>query len=158
MSKRGIGGPYCITSGCIDPNLLAQADQIRPAGEGLAYWIPENCCLASRTLLYMDPPSIEATLPPFEARVELQLVQERAYPPPADGNRSLLFEFEVGSDLITFGAEMRHVNPGEGPGITRASLVFWEDSARVIATVGTTFQVWYGARIGSGVVVTDDSA
>lgn len=42
MTKRGMGGPYCVTSGCIPANVLRQVDRISPAGEGAAYYIPEG--------------------------------------------------------------------------------------------------------------------
>ncbi len=42
MTKRGMGGPYCTTSGCMPSNLLRQVERISPAGEGAAYYIPES--------------------------------------------------------------------------------------------------------------------
>lgn len=42
MTKRGMGGPYCTTSGCIPADLLRQIERITPAGEGAAYYIPDS--------------------------------------------------------------------------------------------------------------------
>lgn len=37
-----MGGPFCTSSGCILPNVLSQAERVSPAGEGAAYYIPEE--------------------------------------------------------------------------------------------------------------------
>ena len=42
MTKADIGGPYCTTSGCIPSNVLSQIEAIPIAGEGPAYFIPEE--------------------------------------------------------------------------------------------------------------------
>jgi hypothetical protein len=42
MTKADIGGPYCTTSGCIPSNVLSQIKAVPIAGEGPAYFIPEE--------------------------------------------------------------------------------------------------------------------
>jgi len=41
MEKMG-SGPYCITSGCIPTSKLQDIQTIHPAGEGTAYFIPDE--------------------------------------------------------------------------------------------------------------------
>lgn len=48
MAKRKLGGPYCITSGCIPASVLSQVERITVGGEGVVYFVPE------RLLPYID--------------------------------------------------------------------------------------------------------
>ncbi|HEX8001272.1 MAG TPA: RHS repeat-associated core domain-containing protein [Mycobacteriales bacterium] len=42
MSKSRLGGPFCITSGCTDTRLLSQYERLNIAGEGPAWYLPEE--------------------------------------------------------------------------------------------------------------------
>lgn len=42
MTKRGMGGPYCIASGCIPARVLRQIEAVLMDGLGSAYFIPEE--------------------------------------------------------------------------------------------------------------------
>jgi hypothetical protein len=80
-----------------------------------------------------------------------------AAPLPA-GTRSLLLRFpalEDGqSDTVTLGAIL---TPQDGSRLAAgekldAELVFWADEARIFATPGASFDLWYGRLVGSGIV------
>lgn len=42
MTKAEIGGPYCVTSGCIPSNVLSRIQAVPMDGLGPAYFIPEE--------------------------------------------------------------------------------------------------------------------
>jgi hypothetical protein len=54
MGKTGTG-PYCITSGCIPRSTLNGIETIHPAGEGTAYFIPENLLPQFRDIIIHGP-------------------------------------------------------------------------------------------------------
>ncbi|WP_203337830.1 hypothetical protein [Nocardioides limicola] len=54
MGKTGTG-PYCITSGCIPRSTLNGIETIHPAGEGTAYFIPQNLLPQFRDIIIHGP-------------------------------------------------------------------------------------------------------
>ncbi|RBY76602.1 hypothetical protein DQ239_13770 [Blastococcus sp. TF02-09] len=54
MGKTG-RGPYCITSGCIPRSTLDGIETISPAGEGTAYFIPEELLPQFRDIIVHGP-------------------------------------------------------------------------------------------------------
>lgn len=54
MGKTGTG-PYCITSGCIPRSTLNGIETISPAGEGTAYFIPQNLLPQFRDIIIHGP-------------------------------------------------------------------------------------------------------
>lgn len=80
------------------------------------------------------------------------------------GTRSLLLMFagledpeqrmSVGAVITT--SDGQAVQPGHSN--VEVELQFWADEARVYATPGVAFELWYGRRVGTGVVgsVIDD--
>jgi hypothetical protein len=54
MSKGG-HGPFCITSGCIDSSLLSGVEQIPIAGEGPAWFIPEELLPYINNIVNLGP-------------------------------------------------------------------------------------------------------
>lgn len=54
MGKTGTG-PYCITSGCIPRSTLNGIETISPAGEGTAYFIPQNVLPQFRDIIIHGP-------------------------------------------------------------------------------------------------------
>jgi hypothetical protein len=86
-------------------------------------------------------------------------------PLPA-GTRSVLLRFPpTNSDQaepVTLGAAL---TPWDGSDLTpgsevEAEALFWTDEARIHATVGASFDLWYGRDVGHGTVtgVADDLA
>lgn len=82
--------------------------------------------------------------------------------PLPSGTRSLLLQFEAldGSDgevtlgtIVTVGAAGEQMMPGRS--YADAGLTLWADVARLYATVGSSFQVWYGRVVGHGTVNRD---
>jgi hypothetical protein len=84
-------------------------------------------------------------------------------PLPA-GTRSLLLRFpavgEANPELVTLGAVLTPQNGTElAPGaVTETDVLFWSDDARIHATAGASFDLWYGRPVGHGTVtsVADD--
>lgn len=54
MGKRGTG-PYCITSGCVPSSVLRSIETIHPAGEGTAYFIPQDLLPYFRNIIIHGP-------------------------------------------------------------------------------------------------------
>jgi hypothetical protein len=54
MGKTGTG-PYCITSGCIPRSTLTGIETIHPAGEGTAYFIPQNLLPQFKDIIIHGP-------------------------------------------------------------------------------------------------------
>lgn len=86
-----------------------------------------------------------------------------AAPLPA-GTRSLLLRFPASGEEhagpVTLGAVLTPRNADKlAPGHdVDADVLFWMDEARLHATVGAAFDLWYGRSVGSGTVtgVADD--
>jgi hypothetical protein len=86
-----------------------------------------------------------------------------AQPLPA-GTRSLLLRFPADDDgrpgEVTLGAVLTPRNAAElTPGSdTDADVLFWADEARIHATAGAPFELWYGRPVGHGTVtaLTDE--
>lgn len=86
-----------------------------------------------------------------------------AQPLPA-GTRSLLLRFPADDDgrpgVVTLGAMLTPRNAAElAPGQdTDAEVLFWADEARIHATTGTPFELWYGRPVGNGTItaLTDE--
>jgi hypothetical protein len=84
-----------------------------------------------------------------------------AAPLPA-GTRSLLLRFPDGdaqSAEVTLGAVITpraaaQLAPGEK---LDAQVLFWADEARIHATVGASFDLWYGRVVGNGTVISEAS-
>lgn len=99
------------------------------------------------------------------ARLSLKPASEGglAQPLPA-GTRSLLLRFPADDDgrpgEITLGAMLTPRNAAELiPGsVTDADVLFWADEARIHATAGAPFELWYGRPVGHGTVteLTDE--
>jgi hypothetical protein len=81
-------------------------------------------------------------------------------PLPA-GTRSLLLRFPEGDEqsaAVTLGAVITpraatELAPGEK---VDAQVLFWADEARIHATVGASFDLWYGRVVGCGTVISED--
>ncbi len=79
-----------------------------------------------------------------------------AQPLPA-GTRSLVLRFPSDDGHpgpVTLGAMLTpragaELVPGKD---TDAEVLFWADEARIYATVGTPFELWYGRPVGHGTV------
>ena len=80
-------------------------------------------------------------------------------PLPA-GTRSLLVRFPDGDGqpaAVTLGAVITpraatELAPGEK---LDAEVLFWADEARIHATVGASFDLWYGRVVGHGTVISE---
>ena len=79
--------------------------------------------------------------------------------PLPSGTPSLLLRFppaEPGGESVTLGAVL---TPHGGVQVLAAGheihvdVLFWADEARVYATVGASFDIWYGRLVGSGVIL-----
>ncbi|WP_203337831.1 hypothetical protein [Nocardioides limicola] len=71
------------------------------------------------------------------------------------GSRSVMFRFlEAGEheDGDMFGAIIEELDE-QPDGQLRAHLLFWNDLARIYATPGAEFEVWYARTVGDGVVL-----
>ena len=72
------------------------------------------------------------------------------------GTRSALVRFRgEDNDPISFGAVITPTDRSDltpGARLPNVELIFWADSARLHATSGETFDLWYGRVIGHGVV------
>lgn len=80
------------------------------------------------------------------------------HPHPA-GTRSLLLRFppvdEDNPEPVTFGAALiprGAVELASGQ-VTEVDVLFWADEARIYATPGVSFELWYGRRVGHGTVI-----
>lgn len=72
-----------------------------------------------------------------------------------EGSRSVMFRFpEAGEheDGYMFGAIIEELDE-RSDGQLRVHLLFWNELARIHATPGATFEVWYAQTIGEGVVL-----
>jgi hypothetical protein len=72
-----------------------------------------------------------------------------------EGSRSVMFRFpEAGEheDGDMFGAIIEEL-VDQPDGRLRAHLLFWSDLARIYATPGANFEVWYASTVGDGVVL-----
>ncbi len=73
-----------------------------------------------------------------------------------EGSRSLIFAFnglEDSEELVEFGGiiqELGEGDPNGGPFV--ATVGFWNDLARIYATTGASFRIWYGGFVGHGEV------
>ena len=82
-----------------------------------------------------------------------------AAPLPA-GTRALLVRFPDGDGepaAVTLGAVVTpraatELAPGEK---LDAQVLFWADEARIHATVGASFDLWYGRVVGHGTVISE---
>jgi hypothetical protein len=94
-----------------------------------------------------------------QARLELTPAENGGLiqPLPA-GTRSLLLRFPAAGDgspePVALGAVLTsraatELTPGE---VTDADVLFWADEARIHATVGSSFELWYGRPVGRGTV------
>ena len=75
--------------------------------------------------------------------------------PLPSGTPSLIFEFCVQNGKTQLGARIgtasgEPLRPGEE--VIGAGVDFWADEARIYATEGQQFELWYGKGIGHGVV------
>jgi len=75
------------------------------------------------------------------------------------GTRSLLLKFsgfDENPDQICVGAVISTLSAQDlEPGTCKidVELIFWSDEARIHATPGTRFAIWYGRIVGEGVIV-----
>lgn len=156
MGKTGTG-PYCITSGCIPRSTLNGIETIHPAGEGTAYFIPENLLPQFRHIIIMARSDVEIG---HRTEVLVRLGEpDRArllasvFRP---GSRSVMFRFPAAGehdDGDMFGAIIEELDE-QPDGLLRAHLLFWNDLARSYATPGAEFEVWYARTVGGGVVLS----
>lgn len=75
--------------------------------------------------------------------------------PLPSGTRSLIFEFKDQNGKAQLGARIETPTVGPlcpGEEILGARVDFWADEARIYATEGQSFELWYGRHIGHGVV------
>ncbi len=71
------------------------------------------------------------------------------------GSRSVMFRFPEAAeheDGDMFGAILEELDE-QPDGLLRVHLLFWNDRARIYATPGAEFEVWYARTVGDGVVL-----
>ena len=119
----------------------------------------------NRTARDAVPPNMpipwDAAMPGYRVLARLELAPADngglVQPLPA-GTRSLLLRFPAAGDdssePVTLGAVVTPRGAAElVPGqVTDADVLFWADEARVHATPGTSFELWYGRPVGRGAV------
>lgn len=90
------------------------------------------------------------------ANLSLNPTAEGGYRAPLpSGTPSLIFEFNDQNGKTQLGARIQTpaadaFRPGEE--VLEARVEFWADEARIYATEGQSFELWYGRHIGHGVV------
>ncbi|NWL12158.1 hypothetical protein DM793_12785 [Paenarthrobacter nitroguajacolicus] len=75
--------------------------------------------------------------------------------PLPSGTPSLILEFHDQNGKTQLGARIETacgepLRPGEN--VLAARAVFWADEARIYATEGQQFDLWYGRHVGHGVI------
>ena len=91
--------------------------------------------------------------------IEATGILERAIGDAAsrEGSQSLIFVFDGFDDTpdsVQFGGIIQDLPIGDpNGGRFVATIRFWNELARIYATKGSTFLVWYGENVGKGHVV-----